>query len=192
MISSIILNAIIPTQLIAYGVKIAILILLAPLIEIGLLIILYEALVRFDIGRSLTNIAHAILHKNPQALSLLPSLKGSSESVQTFSMDTPFRVLINVNRALLYLAFFLALISNPLLSFAGVLYSGLNTLMSFASFGTFVLPAVTTHIAQAVVIGGSWTFINTLIMGLEPLVISVLLTLVILNYLLDIYKLTVT
>lgn len=96
-------------------------------------ILFYEALLRLDIAGSMAfavnTIARKYLHA-PGGFSILPSSSKDSDSqAQILKVETPIHIFININRAFLYLAFFLSLtlvfpFSN-VLSFPYTVYDGI-------------------------------------------------------------------
>ena len=87
-------------------------------ILIALFILAYELILRMDIAGAAGNIINKILARagtKSQAISILPSNISTAHSHETeqdlFKLDNPLNIFLNVNRAFLYIAFFLSLVT---------------------------------------------------------------------------------
>jgi hypothetical protein len=133
------------------------------------IIIIYETLVSLDLSGSLRTIASAMLNTagvGQSLVTLVPNPKvNKAAQRQLFSMDNPFRAMIQINRALLYFAFFAFLMTSPLI------------------INVFNMPSEVNYYI--------FNFINNIV-GLEVLAISVLMVLVIISNFIDIIEIVVS
>lgn len=130
-------------------------------ITIAFIILFYELLLRLDIAGSLTNVVNTIARKSFN-VSILPSQSklDSDTQAQVFKINPAINVFLNVNRAFLYMAFFLSLV----------------TLFPFTLAITF------PSIVYTYIFG----FMNDIIIVLEPLFIGTVLILAALGKITDI------
>jgi len=131
-------------------------------IVIALFIFVYELLLRTDLYGSIKSLAKVYLAKSKAGLSLLPQTEGyqnAEEKRTLFSLDSPIKTLLNINRGILYTAFFVTLITSFPIS------------MFFSLTGATV--------------GTVFSFLNTII-GLEALLIMIFFTLVVVDKISDI------
>lgn len=80
-------------------------------ITIAFFILTYELLLKFDLGGSLINVANALITRNIH-FSILPSSsrQDPDRQSQIFRLDHPINMFLNINRGILYFAFFLSVI----------------------------------------------------------------------------------
>jgi hypothetical protein len=124
-------------------------------VTIAIIILVYEVLLRFDIAGSAGSLINKIIArgaaKQPN-LSILPSFKektGHETEQDLFKLDQPLNMFLNINRAFLYIAFFLSFVTLWPLS------------------GVFNFPS-SAYIAI-------FTFINTFVVVVEPLFLTTLI-----------------
>jgi len=83
-------------------------------IAIALVILVFEVMLRFDIAGSAGNIINKLIARGVaknSSISILPSFKtstGHETEQDLFKLDNPLNIFLNVNRAFLYIAFFLS------------------------------------------------------------------------------------
>jgi len=97
-----------------FAVAIALLAWLWKPIIIALFIFVYELLLRTDLYGSIKSLAKVYLAKSKAGLSLLPQTEGyqnAQEKRTLYSLDSPIKALLNINRGILYTAFFVTLIT---------------------------------------------------------------------------------
>ncbi len=84
-------------------------------------IVIYETLVSLDLSGSLHTIAEAMATVGGTGnglISLVPNPKQDRKTEAfLFKLNSPFRLLIQVNRAVLYFAFFAVLMTSPLIGY---------------------------------------------------------------------------
>lgn len=134
-------------------------------IFIAIIIVAYEMLVRLDITGSLKTftaiVGSAFGNKGGAIANIFPSTtKDSDTQARLFKMDTPFHTIINMNRGILYLGFIISFMTTPLFPTAA---SALST-----SSLTLL-----------------YSVINGLVLYLEPMVVVILISLVIIDFLSD-------
>lgn len=124
-------------------------------ITIAVIILIYELLLRIDIAGSAGGLINRILTrvgtKRPN-LSILPSFKEKTDyqtEQDLFKIDNPLNIFINVNRAFLYIAFFLSFVTIWPMS------------------GVFNFPS-SAYIAI-------FAFINYFVVGFEPIFLTTLI-----------------
>jgi hypothetical protein len=101
---------------ITYGAIILAVIYYATPILIAVTIMLYELLLRLDLGTSMAgavNILAGIFARKNTSFSVLPTAHKITPDVQSqlFKIDNPLNVFLNVNRGFLYIGFFLSLLT---------------------------------------------------------------------------------
>ncbi len=135
--------------------------LFTPIFLMILLIILFEALVRFDIVGNTRKLLSIIGGFASKGISLLPSAPSASSNAYMFKLQAPLYTLINVNRAVLYIGLFLVLATTVPFS------------LMFNLSGS--------------VMGLLYEVTYTLIMTFEPMFISVILAFILIDMMLDIF-----
>ena len=84
-------------------------------------IVIYETLVSLDLGGSLHTIAEAMAIVGGTGnglVSLVPNPKqDKKKEAFLYKLNSPFRLLIQVNRGILYFAFFAVLMASPLIGY---------------------------------------------------------------------------
>ena len=132
-------------------------------------IVIYETLVSVDLGGSLHTIAEAIATtsgKGDSLVSLVPNPKQDRKTdAFLYKLNSPFRMLIQVNRAVLYFAFFAVLMTSPLIGYF------------------FNMPSAT----EALI----FLFLNNIV-ALEVPILSIFLVLVVISSFIDILDIVVS
>jgi hypothetical protein len=139
------------------------------LFAIVFVIVIYETLISLDLSGSLHTIAQALANttgNNSALVSLVPDPK-PNKSTQSFlfKLDSPFKMLIQINRAILYFAFFIFLMASP---FVNVFFNMPSSIEAY-----------------------SFIFINNIIL-LEIPLLSVFLLLAIISSFVDIIQIMVS
>ena len=84
-------------------------------IYLVVIILLYELLVKIDIAGGMNYLAKAVmvLAKKSQLMSLIPSTTTINHDAQAelFKIESPLNLFLNLNRAILYFALFLSLVT---------------------------------------------------------------------------------
>lgn len=84
-------------------------------------IVIYETLVSLDLSGSLHTIAEAMATVGGTGQGLVSLVPNPKQDRKTeaflFKLNSPFRLLIQVNRAVLYFAFFAVLVTAPLIGY---------------------------------------------------------------------------
>ena len=133
-------------------------------------IVIYETLVSLDLGGSLHTLAEAMTvafgGKGEGLVSLVPNPKQNKKTEAfLYKLNSPFRLLIQVNRAILYFAFFAVLMTSPLI-------------------GYFFNMPVTT---EALI----FLFLNNIV-ALEVPILSIFLVLVVISSVIDVLDIMVS
>ena len=139
--------------------------LFTPIFLIILLIILFEALVRFDIVGDMRRLLSIFKGFASKGISLLPSEPSASSNAYLFKLQAPLYTLINVNRAVLYIGLFLVLATTVPFSLMFNLSGSVMGLLYEATY--------------------------TLIVVFEPLVLSVIMVFILIDMMLDIFYIIV-
>jgi len=98
-----------------FAVAIALLYWLWKPIVIAIFIFVYELLLRTDLYGNIKSLSKVLLSKHEAGLSLLPQTEGyqnAEEKRTLYSLDSPIKALLNINRGILYTAFFVTLITS--------------------------------------------------------------------------------
>lgn len=122
-----------------------------------------ELMFRMDLAGGFSTLSKAILQafKGTSLVTLVPSVSGSAKTeAQLFRLSSPFKILVNINRGLLYTTFILFFMT------------------AFPFYLLINFPSI--------LVGSIFGFANSIILVWEPLVFSVLLILVVADYLADI------
>ena len=113
-------------------------------IIIFFIIIFYEMLLRFDATSTWNAIAKAITMYSLKAGSLIPTVQSQQTNrtiqAQLFKFDSIFKILINVNRGLLYGVLFMVVIQgiDPSIGIGAIFIQNIAGIIAFEAFG--VLP----------------------------------------------------
>ena len=98
----------------SYCSVIAAIVYFATPIAIAVVILIFEVMLRFDIAGSAGNVINKLIARGATKnanLSIIPSFKtstGHETEQDLFKLDNPLNIFLNVNRAFLYIAFFLS------------------------------------------------------------------------------------
>ncbi|MEM3264557.1 MAG: hypothetical protein QXH07_01210 [Thermoplasmata archaeon] len=120
-------------------------------------IVIYETLISLDLSGSLHTIANAIAStagKGEALVSLVPNPKPDIKAESfLYKLNSPFRMLIQVNRAVLYFAFFAVLMTSPLISSVFNMPSAVEaTIFTFLNnLVTFEVPTLSIFLVLVVI-----------------------------------------
>ncbi|MHB1764757.1 MAG: hypothetical protein ACYCS1_04360 [Gammaproteobacteria bacterium] len=113
-------------------------------IIIFFIVLIYEMLLRFDVTSTWNAVAKAINTYALKDRSLLPTVQNQQTNrtiqAQLFKFDSVFKILINVNRGLLYGVLFMAVIQgiDPSIGIGAIFIENISGIIAFEAFG--VLP----------------------------------------------------
>jgi len=118
-----------------FAVAIALLYWLWKPIVIAIFIFIYELLLRTDLYGSLKSLSKVLLSRHGAGLSLLPQTEGyqtAEEKRTLYSLDSPIKALLNINRGILYTAFFVTLITSfPISLFFSLSWTTIDAVFNF-------------------------------------------------------------
>jgi len=118
-----------------FGIALLLLYWLWKPIVIAIFIFVYELLLRTDLYGSIKSLSKVLLSKHEAGLSLLPQTEGyqnAEEKRTLYSLDSPIKALLNINRGILYTAFFVTLITSfPISLFFSISWTTVGAVFHF-------------------------------------------------------------
>lgn len=108
-------------------------------ITIAIFILLFELMLKFDLAGSLANVANAIIKYGfNQSFSILPSANtkavDADKQAELFRIESPINLFIHMNRAMLYMVFFLSLMTllpfSLAFTFPVIIYVGILSMVN--------------------------------------------------------------